>query len=386
MLRYKIELDAPNLSEERIRELLFREFNPQSLSVERIARGTRTTTDFRIESLITGLLGDGQAWKGREIVSELSGDVDASLIQAALRRLERRGEVRRIRHGTYMLAGRDGRAAAQERTAAGDLARRAVLARLDEARTRPELEAMLRLPGDTVARALASLLESGEVIRFLPEDGASDPIYATPKARSFEPARPVFEPNAGLRLLTALEPGRFHRAADLAPVAIVGQDAVNKLVETLAADGLVASFRMGPSRYVALTEAGHAHPAWTASAPKAPTADLLGDMGPRRAAFLQILATLGSARTVDVTHALADDLFSGPGCSAVQAGQSLAGIGLIEPVGDAGSRQPSYRLTPVGAMVTAELDRRQSPPDPVALSLRIGARRLARRTTRTARG
>ncbi|MEJ1937943.1 hypothetical protein WDZ92_47735, partial [Nostoc sp. NIES-2111] len=84
--------------------------------------------------MITALLADGQAWKGREIVSELSGEVDASLIQAGLRRLERRGDVRRIRHGTYMLVGREGSAAPP---AAGDLARNAVLARLDEARTRP---------------------------------------------------------------------------------------------------------------------------------------------------------------------------------------------------------------------------------------------------------
>ncbi|MEJ1938116.1 hypothetical protein WDZ92_48605, partial [Nostoc sp. NIES-2111] len=238
---------------------------------------------------------------------------------------------------------------------------------------------MLRLPGETVARALSSLLASGEVIRFLPEDGAAEPIYATPRARSYEPARPVFEPDARLRVLSALEPNRFHRAADVAPIAIVGQDAVNKLVEGLAADGLVATFRMGPSRYLALTPAGAAGRASAPAGPKAPVADLLRDMGPRRAAFLQILATLGSARTVDVTHAIADDLFSGPGCSAVQAAQSLAGIGLIEPAGEPDKRQPAYRLTPLGVLVVAELDRRQTPPDPVALSLRIGARRLARR-------
>lgn len=383
MLRYKIELDAPNLSEERIREFLFREFSPQTISVQRIAPATRTTPSCRIESLITGLLSDGQAWRGREIVSELSADVEPSLIQAALRRLERRGELRRIRHGTYMLVGREGSAAAPQAHQAGDLARKAVLGRLDVARTRPELEALLRLPGETVARALASLLASGEVIRFVPEDGESDPIYATPRSRSFEPDRPVFEPDARLRILSALEGGRFHRAADVAPVAIVGQDAVNKLIESLAADGLVVTFRMGPSRYVALTEAGRAHPSRAAAAPRAPAADLLADMGPRRAAFLQILATLGSARTVDVTHAIAGDLFSGPGCSAVQAAQSLASIGLIEPAGEADSRQPSYRLTRSGAMVTAELDRRQPPPDPVALSLRIGARRLVRRGART---
>jgi hypothetical protein len=383
MLRYKIELDAPHLSEARIRELLLREFSPTDVTIERIARRTRTTPHCTVEGMITALLSDGQAWKGREIVSELSSDVDAGLVQAAMRRLERRGDIRRIRHGTYMLVGRE--AATTAAPAANDLARSAVLARLDEARTRPELEAMLRLPGETVARALSSLLVSGEVIRFLPEDGAAEPIYATPGSRTFQPARPSFEPDARLRVLAALEPGRFHRAADVAAVAIVGQDAVNKLIESLAGDGLVATFRMGPSRYLAVTPEGAALRGAGRSGPKAPAAELLGDMGPRRTAFLQILATLGSARTVDVTHALAEDLFSGPGCSAVQAAQSLAGMGLIEAADEPDKRQPAYRLTALGSLVVSELDRRQAPPDPVALSLRIGARRLSRRSTTTAR-
>ena len=222
----------------------------------------------------------------------------------------------------------------------------------------------LRVSYQRVGQLLKALLEQGNVVR-VPEPGASrrwlwlrSDVSAEDCLRHYVP--PV--PNGQAKVLNALEPEAFHWPGDVVPATGQSTSAVTKQVQQLEAKGLLVNVRLGRKRYIGLTPRGLEHPWRMPSAARSVVADLSKGFGDKLIAFLEILAVLSEARTVDVTAALAGGERPGTGLLSGQMIASMMKSGLAEPVAGKSGTRMSYRLTARGKLAAALIALNRTPP------------------------
>lgn len=176
---------------------------------------------------------------------------------------------------------------------------------------------------------------------------------------------------AKVRVLSVLRPGAFHRIRDVADLLGAGAGAVWALADELASQGLAFTFRFGRRRFIGITSRGIAHPQRVARIKQAAVADFANSFGKILAAFVEVLAVLGEARTSELTAALAD---RHPSEKIWRSGQVIAHLrqrGLAEQVQDKDGKLARYRLTDAGQFAARLLALSRVPPSKADLERRI---------------
>lgn len=269
------------------------------------------------------------------------------------------------------------RLAAPPAAATRGLTRRKVLLRLADPVPVPALAEELGVSRQRVDQILKSLLKQGTVIR-VPEPGVFGRWLWV---RSEIDVRQCLRHYAPLlrggqaATLNALAPAAFHSVADTAAWADLSPTTVAKRVRDLEARGLAVSVRLGRKRYVGITPKGLDHPSRTGSTARAAAADLSKAFGGKRVLFLETLAVLSAARTIDITAALAGAERPAKGLLSGQHVAWLLKSGLAEPLPAQDTPQPRYRLTEAGILTAALIARYRTPPDKAVLERYIAAYR-----------
>ena len=272
-----------------------------------------------------------------------------------------------------------------------------VLLRLGAPVVSPTLCPELGVSPQRVDQVLKSLLKQGKVARF-PKPGAArrwlwvrSDVDADQFLRNHVPALPPIQ----AAMLNVLAPDTYHAIADIAAAIGSERSHVASRVPHLEARGLVRRMRLGRQRNVSITQTGLDHPSRTASAARAPAADLSKAFPEPRVAFLETLGVLSTARTIDITAALAGDERPATGLMSAQYMAYFLKSGLAEPVPGQHNFCPAYRLTEAGVLVTTLMARSRVPPGRELLERRVASyrqqqadrlRRASRQPPRTAVG
>jgi DNA-binding MarR family transcriptional regulator len=145
---------------------------------------------------------------------------------------------------------------------------------------------------------------------------------------------------------------------------------------------LVSACTAGRPKLVSITPLGLAHPDRDVAASTAPTSDASFRLRDRKSEFIQTLAVLEEARTIDMTAALrtkgreAHPLSSGPMM------RLLVLAGIAERADGGSGKRPSYRLTDAGKRMAGLIGRRRPPPAREYLEANITAYRARMRASR----
>ena len=187
-------------------------------------------------------------------------------------------------------------------------------------------------------------------------------------------------PDTGLDILNCLEPDSLYSVADVARAVRRGLGLVRQHIRHLGSLGLVTVVKVGQSHYVSITPLGLDHPRRSVDRSNVATSDPAKTFRNRRLAFLEKLAVLREARTIDVTAALA-----GPDspATALLSGAMIARLvqqGLAEVVQQDSCKRRWYRLTKAGRREASLLARLRPPPTREQLEERMAAFRDQQRS------
>jgi DNA-binding HxlR family transcriptional regulator len=290
-------------------------------------------------------------------------------------RLKRSGAIRKIRHGVFISADAAEGADAEippmnvgEKNVPGkrQIERPTydkLVAMLNKPRSSGELREALGISRQRIDQLLKKLLEEDKLWRFEFTSERGNFVYVLSEFYNkgdLSIRSPILRGPRD-RLLSALSPENWCRAAELSLIALSSKGLVDHL-EQLSALGLITKFKLGHHTYVGITSQGIAHPQYDRAAPKCRPADLLADFGEARVKFVQYLQLLGSARTVDLTYAMPKGYFDGKPQGSGQIIQALEHAGIVQKV-EAGSRRyPRYSLTDKGSFLSGVFARVNAPP------------------------
>ena len=389
LARHILEVVAPPIDIARLEVLLANAFAASSVKI----RATVPLRDpippifgrlSKLGKRIMAVLGDGKPWRSKHVVERVAEGLKPATVRHELDVLWEEGRISKPRSGVWILAG-------MPEPSAGDIAPlrtefvggstgRKVLGRLSGPISASALVEELGVSRQRMDQILKALLKQGKVVR-TPEPGTSgrwlwmrSDVNVRASVRRHTPVLP----SGRAKVLNTLEPDAFHWVGDVAIAAGQSIMAANKQTQELEARGLVISLRLGQKRYVGITPRGLEHPARIQSATRAMVANLSEAFGEKRIAFLETLAVLGEARTIDVTAALAGVERPGAG---LMSGQLIAGLmksDFAEAISGEPGTHPIYRLTEAGRLAAALVARNRNPPEREKMEQRMASFRNQR--------
>ena len=338
-----------------------------------------------LRAQIMNLFADGKPRQLTGIVAALGHGASRAEVRRQLYALKAKGRLVRPRHGDWA-------SAKSHATAADELidlrkhyvhrnTRAKVLDRLLQPTPAPALVQQLSLSRQRIYQVLHKLADSGEIRRFPVPVRKFRPRWLWLRSDvSIQHALLAthLTPDLGKEILSSLEPDALHSLQDIARVVHCNVCTVGQHLRQLEAAGLVTISRLGLSLYVAITPRGLTHPARSADGARAAPVNAARVLRNRRLAFVERLAVLGEATTLDLTASLAGpdrpglDFMSG----AIVA--RLVQLGLAEIVTAPPRGQRTYRLTEAGRAEAAVMARLRPPPTAEHLQQRIAAYRNAR--------
>lgn len=233
-----------------------------------------------------------------------------------------------------------------------------------------------------IAQILNSLLQSGKVFR-IAEPGRQRRwvwLRCDQNVVSAMAGHARSLPDTSVLVMNALKPDAVHWLGHVAGCVGHSVIAVRKHVRELEARGLAISFRLGQKRYVGITRRGLDHPS-RCEGSLAPVADMSKAFGKKRIAFMEALAVLGEAKTIDITAAIAGAELLGAGMMSGQQIAVLTKSNFAEQVLSPSGMHPTYRLTAAGRQVAALVARSRTPPDKMLLEQRITSFRARRKAS-----
>jgi DNA-binding transcriptional ArsR family regulator len=387
MHRYRVEFSATLLDETKLRDFLEREFKIFGAVIVRGGAGYALTEipppKTPVESDILRLMADRKPWRRKALLDAFRGVSAPLAMQLALRRMETRGAIAKLRHGVYILS--DANAApdieipplnkVQDRPTEDR-----AMGLLTKARSAPFLRDELGVTRQRIDQMLKKLIRGKRVRRFEVAGEQDAFVYVRTEFADRE-AMLIRAPNlrdSRSRVLSSLQPETLVRATDVSHTALVPHAKVADYIEALGAQGLITSFKMGKHRYVSITPRGLQHPQFEKSAIKAAAADVVSDFGEVRVRFLEIIAAIGPVRTIDITYAMPQQLMEEASVSSGRIIQRLTVSGLTEKCEAEEGRHPLYKLTEYGSFVAAMISKGRKQSDAHSLLDLIRSRHAAK--------
>ena len=374
-----------NVSDSNCQMVISSTDTPQGLLTESGA-GLRSVRSSELGERIMTLLADGKPWRFKHLVERVAEGLKPATVRRHLDVLREAGRITKHRSGVWTLAGMPEPSADAipplERR--GGATGRKLLVRLSSPVSAPTLGRELGVSRQRVDQILKALLKRGKAVR-LPEPGApgrwlwirSD-VGAEEFLRHYVPSLP----DGQAKVLNALEPDAFHWVGDVAATTGQSTSAVSKQLQDLEAKGLSVRVRLGRKRYSGITPRGLDHPSRMPSAARSVVADLSKACCQRLIAFLETLAVLSEAKTIDVTAALAGSERPGTELMSGQLMARLIKSDFAEPVAGKSSDRPAYRLTEAGRLAATLIARNRKPPGREQIEYRIASYKNQRKDRR----
>lgn len=226
---------------------------------------------------------------------------------------------------------------------------------------------------------LKGLLKAGKVTRVMEPwtQGCwvwlRSELNVTSAMQNYVPALP----DGRRRVLNALEPDAWHWVVHIAEATGQAFAGVGKQADKLEERGLAVSLRLGQRHYVRITPRGLDHPS-RSDGPRAQIADMSKVFVNERIVFIEVLAVLGEARTVDITGALVSDERAGEDLMSGRLMHELLKSDLVEQVPGSLDGHPCYRLTEAGCLAATLIAQDRTPPNRETLEERIRSFRASR--------
>lgn len=274
MYRYTLKFAARSLDESRVRDLLEREFGLSAIAIMR--DGPNATQELplaapeprnEVESLLRGCFADGKPWRRKALIERVSGTAPLPAIASGLMRLERSGAIRKIRHGVFISADAPEGADAEippmntgkqnfqgkhriERPAYDKL-----LEMLNKPRLTGELREALGVSRQRIDQILKKLMVEDKIRRFEVTGETGNFVYVLSEFYDKDDLliRPPMLRGPKDRLLSALSPENWCRAAELSLIALSSNATLVHHLEQLSALGLITEFKLGHHTYVGIT-------------------------------------------------------------------------------------------------------------------------------------
>jgi hypothetical protein len=386
MHQYSIQFSTTALDESRLRDVLEREFQISGIVIVRtsstsvVDQAKPQKAISSLESAIKELLSDGRPWRRKRILEKSQEFGSGQEIYTAVRKLESRGEIKKARHGVYLVANAD-QPSDNEIPPMNNMVDRPsyekVLELLREPKSAIQLQEGLGVSRQRVDQIVKSLMRKGIAHRLEAsgERGAYIYILSDPGPGALVLTRnPKFH-DSRVRLLSVLSPDVLARAYDVAVAAALPFAKIGEYIDQLAARGFVSAFKLGRHKYVAITPRGVQHPQYDKSSPKVSSADIIADFGETRIRFIELLSVLRSAPTVDLTYAMPNGYFDDEAQKAGNIVQRLEKAGIIEKFDTSPGKQPNYCLAEMGKFVSSVIKRIRVPPAEQELIQNIASRR-----------
>jgi hypothetical protein len=234
------------------------------------------------------LLADGKPWRLKHLVERATKGETPAAVRNVVARLSEEGRISRVRWGVWILAGKpkpkakDIRPLHHERL--GGPTGRKVLERLAVPTPAPTLVQELGVTRQRIDQILKLLLAQGKVAR-IREPRAGWRwfwVRSDVKVKTFlhEHVPPL---TFGQRnVLNVLEPGAFHRFADVIAAGAERSTSAVKNIKMLEARGYIVIRRLGDLRYMGITRRGVAHPSREPGHAHCRVAEVPKDFGGRR--------------------------------------------------------------------------------------------------------
>ena len=217
-----------------------------------------------------------------------------------------------------------------------------------------------------IEQILSKAESRGQIKRVETSGERGQHIYLSASAAFTE----IMERTPGLsesrrKLLSSMAPGEIYYVTELA--AAPGAPSTTQLkswIAGLANWGLVYRFEIGIKMFCGVTPQGVTYPDYDELVTKAKSVNFADELGAIKSRFLQAMRVLGgTARTIELTYALDEEMFDGMGYSSGQVMQRLEIIGLIQrSKADRNKKQGAFRLTRTGEYVASVIDRYIAPP------------------------
>jgi len=194
-------------------------------------------------------------------------------------------------------------------------------------------------------------------------------VSATSILRSYR--KPMLQGTA--RVLSCLNADSLYSMAQIAGHLEMPYHSVAARIAQLTKIGLVTAIKRRRPKLVSITASGLAHPERDVAASKAPASDATHNLGKQRVEFIETLAVLGEARTIDVTAALLTEWWEPRQALSGQMMHLLLQTGVVERIDGTSGRQSRYRLTDAGKRTAAWIARTRPPPVREHLESKISA-------------
>ena len=344
----------------------------------------KSATSLQLRTKIMDILADGKPWQARDVVARIGQDVTRVIVWREFYALRAAGRIVRLRQGLWVIT--EMAAAAMHELASTPTeyfpspTERKVLDQL----SRPVMAAVLikelGLSRQRIYQVLERLVRLGRIKRdpipglngrwlwMRPEDSVENAIL---------PQRPF--PRTSLDILNCLEPDAFHWFGDVARAVQRTHHVTYDHIRQLEARGMVTIIRGGRYKYASITVLGLDHPQRSTDRPKAAKSHVISPFQERRLAFIETLAVLGEAKTIDVTAVIAGADRKGTGLLSGQIVARLMQQGLAEAIKAGPVDRPMYRLTEAGRSEASRIARLRPPPTRQDLEERMAAYRAKRR-------
>ena len=387
---YLVEFNSPDFDTRILRDFLIRKLGASSFRITESADSWFRTppqvlsggpgTGQNVSSLsglkhnIFLLLGNGKAWRMKEIDKHLGGRRSAS----AIRGLITAGFIRKLQHGIYA------RYDFPNPEPAGPLHSKAagpknekVLDLLSKPRSGVELRQLLGVTRQAVDQKVKRMMRDGLVDRIdLPSEGGQY-LYVR-KGASMSAAilsrTPPLKAGA-IQLLSTLPLEGVVKFATICETAGLDHRIARRHLATLTNAGYALTVNFGQTIFVSLTPAGLTAPDYNALAVKAPVSNFVKDIGCERLNVLQILYVLGEAKSIEITFVTGYN--RGPARTSFGTGNLIARLrelGLVETTMQVKKElqkpHPNYRLTRAGQALVAVINK-QHPYPKIAGDLRV---------------
>lgn len=382
--RYTVTFEAGEIVDDRLIRLLDTVFGAHDVEMKReaIRRPPRNVRLYPDELAVLEILSDRQAHRRKSLLERLGWRDPPARFYRVMQGLIDIDAVRKIRQGVYAIADAPENLDIPEARNAVESKRQGqVLEWLETPLSAPEIRERLGVSRQRVDQILKRLEREGQIARRATPGEVATYVWVRldrPVSAALR-QRPPRVSTGKQSLLSSLRADRLVLVNDLAEHLSRGYGITLRAVKEVERQGLLMAFRLGAKTYVTITALGLQHPQYVLAATPAPTADVLAEFGAPRTALLQTLQILGPQRTLDLTYAIAPDVFEGARSSG-QYIQALETEGLIEPVSPEPGHANIYRLTALGLMAVQLIALACPPPSPEALKALADARWANRRT------
>lgn len=305
-----------------------------------------------LRAALSELLGNGEAWRFKDLAARLRHQAAESEVYKELRALIRAGAVRRVRHGVYLTIGPYDWSAPIEAEAGVPVIQSAIYSQLHRLRTVDELRTLLGLPREVVWRSLRALIQSGAVCTGEPLGVFREMTFIRrDQVNATQPAAPTEEESVDRAILESVQEGRLYSAHAVAAHTDILVRTIKLSLRKLSTLGVVRCFVFDDGMYFYLTgPAASEKPAGPAALKPV---DIYAELGAVNMATLDVIEQADEGIAATEIGRRLEDVFRGSRNTAARIITKLRRSGLVQLRDSVAAQATLWEATDIGSDVMA---------------------------------